>query len=101
DGRTHEVVAIVDDQSDARMILFVHVLRVLRRNNDGALQFAITHVLDCLLLVRVVDRDEGADIGANGIEGLTDSQRLRTAVLVYESDPGVVNLSAERVAQDD
>ncbi len=42
--RTHEVVAVVDDQRNLRMILLVHAARKLRRDNHRALQLAVAHI---------------------------------------------------------
>ena len=100
-SRAHEVVAVVHHQRDARLILLIDPPRILRRNNDCALNLAIAHVVHCRLLVVIIDGLEGAHVGADGIEGLADLQRLRASVLIDQAESGVANLSAKCIAQHD
>ena len=81
------------------MVLLIDAARILRWNDDSALDFTVAHIFHSFPVVVVIDGDEGANIGPNGIEGLTDFQRLRPAVLVHNAELGVANLSAEGVAQ--
>src|SRR5581483_9546686 len=97
--RTHEVVGVIDHQGDARVVLFVDSPRVLWRNDDCALDFAVTDILHGLLVVIVVDGHEGADIGAHRIESFANLQRLSTAVLIDQSHLGIANLAAKGIAQ--
>ena len=99
--RTHEVVAVVHDERDAGVIFFIHLARILRRNNHRALNLAVTHILHRFFVVVVVDGHEGPNIGADGIEGFTNLQSLWPAVLIDDADSGVANLATEGVAQND
>ena len=74
------------------LVLLVHAARVLRRNDDRALDLAVAHVFPRRLLVVVVDGDEGAHVGAHGIERLADLERLRAAVLIDHAEPRVAIL---------
>ena len=65
DRRTHEVVAVIDHQRDAGMVLFVDAPRKLRWNNHRAFQLSVAHVFPGLALVVVGDRNEGANIRAH------------------------------------
>ena len=48
---------------DARLIFLVHATRILRRNNDRPLDFAVADIFHRLLFVGVIDGLESADIG--------------------------------------
>src|SRR5581483_2131326 len=98
---THEIVAVIYYQGDPGMVLLVDAPRILWRNNHRALDLAIAHILHRLLVVVVVHRLEGANVGAHGIEGLANFERLGAAVLVHYSEARVAYLAAEGVAQHD
>src|SRR5262249_16856405 len=100
-GGAHEVVGIVDYQSNARMILLIDSPRILRGNDDCALDLSVAYIFHRLFVVVVVDGHEGSDVGAHRVEGLADLECLRAAVLVHQPYLGVANLAAEGVPQDD
>src|SRR5580700_2815830 len=83
------------------MVFFVHSTRELWRDDYRAFELSVAHIVHRLLFAVVIHRDEGANVGAYGVERLANPQRLRASVLVNNGEPGVANLSAERVAQDD
>src|SRR5579872_1372705 len=83
------------------MVIFVNSPRELRGNDDCPLQFAVANILDCLLLVVVVNRNKGANVSANGIESFAYFKRLRASILVDNAEPGVANFAPESVAQND
>ena len=66
--RAHEIVAVIHHQRDLRPVLLVNPAGILRRNNDGALDLSVAHVFHRLLLVGVIDGQEGAHVGADRIE---------------------------------
>ena len=98
---THEVVAVVDDQRDARMVFLVDTPRELRRDDHRAFQFPVAHIFHGLPVAVVGDRHEGSNVRPHGIECFANLQSLRTAVLVDDGNPGIANFSAKRVAQND
>ena len=51
--RAHEVVGVVHDERDAGMVFLVDAPRVFRRNDDGAVELAVAHVLHGLLVAVV------------------------------------------------
>ena len=96
-----EVVAVIHDQRDARMILLIHAARKLRRNDHRAFQLAVAHILHGLLVAVVGDGNEGTNVRADRVESFANPQRLRAAILVDNGNAGVANFSAERVTQND
>ena len=100
--RAHEVVGVVDDERDARMVLLVDAARILRRNDDGAIELAVAHVLHRLLIAVVVR--PGLKVRAldcTAVERLADLHRLRAVVLIDHAQPRVFDLAAEGIAQHD
>src|SRR4029077_9375910 len=95
---THKVVAVVDDQRDARLVLLVNPPRILWRNNYSALDLAVANVFHCSLLIVVVDRHKCAHVGVDGIKRFADLEGLSAAVLVDEAEARVTNFAAEGVA---
>ncbi len=99
--RTHEIVAVVDDQCDARMVFLVHHLRILRRNNYRSLNLPVAHVLPRLHFVVVGDRDKRSHICPHRIERFLDPDRLCPMVLIHHAHLRVADLAAKRIAQHD
>src|SRR5438132_539582 len=79
------------------MVFLVDAPGILRRDNDGALDFPVADVLHGLLVAVVVDRLEGTNVGVDGVEGFADLQGLGAAVLIHYPQLGVTNLSANSV----
>ena len=99
--RTHEVVAVVDDQRNPRMILLIDHLRILRRNDHGAIDLSVAHVFPRLHFVVIGNRHKCARRCPHRIERFLDADGLGAMILVYDSHLRVANLSAKRVAQHD
>ena len=93
-------VAVVHDQRDAGVVLLIRARQKLRRDNDRTFQLAVAHILHGLLVAVVIDGDEGANIGAHGVECFANPQGLRSAVLIDDGDTGIMDLSAKRVAPE-
>ena len=97
----HEVVAVVDDECQPRVLLLVDAARELRRNDDGAVDLAVAHVFHRLAVVVVIDRFEGANVGLDGVEGLANLERHGAVVLINYAELGVADFPAEGVAEHD
>ena len=83
------------------MILLVHHLRILRRNDHGSLNLPVAHVLPRLHFVVIRDRHECPRVRTHRIERFLDTDRLRPMVLIHDAHLGVANLPAKRISQHD
>src|SRR5271157_1012033 len=99
--RTHEVVAVVHDQRDPRMILLVHHLRVLRRNNHRSLNLPVAYVLPRLHFVVIRNRNKRPRIRPHRVKRFLDPDRLRPMILIHDPHLCVADLSAKRIPQHD
>jgi len=82
------------------MVLFVDPPRKLRWDDDCAVELSVAHVFDSFFLVAVVNGYEGANVRAYRIKA-RESSAPACAVLIDDSEPGVANLAAERITQND
>ena len=97
----HDVVGVVDDERDTGMVLLVDAARILRRNDDGAVETAGAHILHGLFVAVVGNGSEGMCVGLDRGQSFPNFHGLRAAVLIDDAEARVLDLATKGVAQHD
>ena len=96
-----EVVGVVGDQGDAWRVALQRTAREAGRNDQGAVDPAVAQVRQRRAAVRVVHEVDRVRARRHRVRQLADADRRHAVVLIDDGQLEVLDVAAERIAEDD